>query len=151
MESQGLFANWILKKLMIMSIGVLNLYVEEVWLCQEVDEMGLVFVFSTVRCLVLVNGSPTGFYDSSRGLRQRGLSLPPPFLFLMETLNRMITKGMEGGRLSGFWLVGVIVTLRRYLIYYLQMTLLFLGVEIKQLQAILLVLLCSEVFSLRVI
>jgi hypothetical protein len=69
----------------------------------------------------------------------------------METLDRMIAKVMEGGWLSGFWLVGVIVTLRRYLIYYLQMTLLFLGVEIKQLQAILLVLLCSEVFSLRVI
>jgi hypothetical protein len=44
-ESQGLFANWILKKLMIMSIGVLNLYVEEVWLCQEVDEMDLVLRF----------------------------------------------------------------------------------------------------------
>jgi hypothetical protein len=44
-ESQGLFANWIPKKLMIMSIGVLNLYVEEVWLCQEVDEMDLVLRF----------------------------------------------------------------------------------------------------------
>lgn len=104
-----------------------------------------------IRCLVLVNGSPTGFYDSSRGLRQRGLSSPLPFLFIMEILNRMIAKVMEGGQLLGFWLVGVIVTLRRYLIYYLQMTLFFVGVEIKQLQAILLVLLCSEVFSLRVI
>lgn len=34
---------------------------------------------------------------------------------------------MEGGWLSGFWLVGVIVALRRNLISYLQMTLLFCG------------------------
>ena len=51
---------------------------------------------------VLVNGFPTNFFDSSRGLRQGDLLSPMLFLVMMEVFSRMV-KRMEGaGLLSGF-------------------------------------------------
>ena len=51
---------------------------------------------------MLVNGSPTNFFGSSRGLRQEDLLSPMLFLVMMEVFSRMV-KRMEGVRLlSGF-------------------------------------------------
>ena len=51
---------------------------------------------------VLVNGSPTDFFGSSRGLRQGDPLSPLLFLVMMEVFSRMV-KRMEGvGLLSGF-------------------------------------------------
>ena len=45
---------------------------------------------STVRFSVLVNGSPAGFFGSSRGIRQ-GDPLPPLlFLLVKEVLSRLL-------------------------------------------------------------
>ena len=57
---------------------------------------------STVQFSVLVNGSPTDFFGSSRGLRQGDPLSPLLFLVMMEVFSRMV-KRMEGvGLLSGF-------------------------------------------------
>ena len=51
---------------------------------------------------MLVNGSPTDFFGSSRGLRQGDSLSPLLFLVMMEVFTRMV-KRMEGvGLLSGF-------------------------------------------------
>ena len=52
---------------------------------------------STVRFSVLVNGSPTGFFGSSRGFRQDDPLFPLLFLLIMEVLSRILKKTEEGG------------------------------------------------------
>jgi hypothetical protein len=57
---------------------------------------------STVRFSVIVNGSPTGFFDSSRGLRQGDPLSPLLFLLIMEVLSRILRRSVERGFITGF-------------------------------------------------
>ena len=57
---------------------------------------------STATFSVLVNGSPAGFFGSSRGLRQGDPLSPYLFVLGMEALSLMIDKAAEGGFISGY-------------------------------------------------
>jgi hypothetical protein len=57
---------------------------------------------SSVRFSILVNGSPNGFFSSSRGLRQGDPLSQLLFVFVMEALSRMILVAVHGGLLEGF-------------------------------------------------
>jgi hypothetical protein len=57
---------------------------------------------SSVRFSVLVNSTPTCFFSSSYGLRQRNPLSPLFFVLAMEALGRMISTIVSGGLLAGY-------------------------------------------------
>ena len=56
---------------------------------------------STTTFSVLINGTPKGFFNSSRGLRQGDPLSPYLFVIGMETFSRLIHRAVRGGFLSG--------------------------------------------------
>jgi hypothetical protein len=58
---------------------------------------------STVRFSVLINGSPSGFFGSSRGVRQGDPLFPFLFVLVMEAFSRMISAIYLRGMISGFF------------------------------------------------
>ena len=55
---------------------------------------------STASFLVLINGSPAGFFPSSRGLKQGDPLSSYLFIIGMEALNCLINRAIEGNYLS---------------------------------------------------
>jgi hypothetical protein len=60
------------------------------------------FCISTARFFILVNGSPSGFFPSSRGLRQGDPLSPLLFVIVMEALSRLLDRAAREGLFSGF-------------------------------------------------
>ena len=61
---------------------------------------------STVQFSVLIKGSPTDFFSSSRGLRQGDPPSPMLFLIMMEVFSRMLRRGEGAGLIRGFKVEG---------------------------------------------
>jgi len=57
---------------------------------------------SSMQILVLVNGTPIGFFSSSRGLRQGDSLSFLLFVFVMDALGRMIPVAVSGRLLDAF-------------------------------------------------
>ncbi|KAM1321541.1 hypothetical protein PS2_014216 [Malus domestica] len=65
--------------------------------CNRVKEC-----ISTVSFSILINGSPTGYIQPKRGLRQGDPLSPFLFLICTEGFSSLIRKGMERGTLHGY-------------------------------------------------
>ena len=103
---------------------------------------------STVRFLVIVNGFPTGFFDSSHGLRQGDPLSPLLFLLIMVVLSHMLRRSVERGFIKGFKVgrdmhSGVCVSH----LLYVDDTILFCDAHLEQLLYIHMVLTCFEVVT----
>ena len=60
------------------------------------------YCISTVKFSVLINGSPSDFFGSSRGLWQGDPLSPLLFDIVMEALSRMLDVAASAGQFSGF-------------------------------------------------
>jgi hypothetical protein len=60
------------------------------------------FCISTAWFSILVNGCPSGFFPSSKGLRQGDPLSPLLFVIVMEALNRLLDRAVREDLFSGF-------------------------------------------------
>uniref|UniRef100_A0A2N9GN59 Reverse transcriptase domain-containing protein n=1 Tax=Fagus sylvatica TaxID=28930 RepID=A0A2N9GN59_FAGSY len=107
---------------------------------------------SSVQFSVLVNGSPEGFFRSSRGIRQGDPLSPLLFLLIMEVLSRMLRKVELEGLIQGFSAgSNASEGLRISHLLFADDTILFCDADLGQVSYIRMVLSCFEaVTGLRV-
>jgi hypothetical protein len=103
---------------------------------------------STVRFSVLINGSPSGFFGSSRGVRQGDPLSPFLFVLVMEAFSRMIGAIYSRGLISGFS-VGARIQDRMEVSHLLfaDDTLVFCGADANQISYLGALLVCFEAVS----
>jgi hypothetical protein len=110
------------------------------------------FCISTVSFSILVNGTPSGFFNSSCGLRQGDPLSPLLFVVVMEALSRMLTAALDQGNLTGFS-VGArdseALVVNHLL--FADDTLIFCGAQEEQIRHLRCIFLCFEAaFGLRI-
>ena len=103
------------------------------------------FCLFTVRFSVLVNGSPCGFFQSTRGLCQGDPLSPMLFVIVMEALSKLLDKAIEGRFLAGFSVGGGAISVSHLL--FADDTLLFCDADPTQLLYLRLVLNWFEAVS----
>uniref|UniRef100_A0A2N9HQ79 Reverse transcriptase domain-containing protein n=1 Tax=Fagus sylvatica TaxID=28930 RepID=A0A2N9HQ79_FAGSY len=66
----------------------------------------MLYCISTVRFSILVNGTPSGFLDTSRGIRQGDPLSPLLFVVVMEAFSKLMQKAEEEKYIRGFEIRG---------------------------------------------
>ena len=101
-----------------------------------------------VQFSILVNGSMTGFFGSSRGLRQGDMLSPLLFLLIMEVLSWILKKTVDSGLLHGFH-VGLVnsIGVRISHLLFADDTILFSDASREHVLSIRLALSCFQAFT----
>ena len=84
--------NWGFLMYMLQRCGFFNKWRKWIWHC-----------ISTIKFSILINGSPTDFFGSSRGIRQGDPLFPLLFDVVMEALSRMLDVVVATGQFTGFF------------------------------------------------
>ena len=103
---------------------------------------------STVHFSILINGSPCGFFESSRGLRQGEPFSPLLFVLIIEAHGRILDKVVHDGHMSGFGvghLEGRSLAVSRLL--FADDTLIFCDVDLDQVLFLRMILIWFEAVS----
>ncbi|KAJ9685070.1 hypothetical protein PVL29_017197 [Vitis rotundifolia] len=87
--------NWNFLMKVMTKMGFGSRWLAWIWWC-----------ISSATFSILVNGTPAGFFPSSRGLRQGDPISPYLFILGMEVLSALINRAVEGGFISGCRLRG---------------------------------------------
>jgi hypothetical protein len=108
----------------------------------------IAFCISTASFSILINGSPAGFFNSSRGVRQGDPISPFLFVIVMEAFSRMVKASVDHGLFSGF-VVGNRGSVQAHISHLLfaDDTLVFSEASQVQVQAIRDLLICFELVS----
>jgi hypothetical protein len=108
----------------------------------------IAFCISTASFSILINGSPAGFFNSSRGVRQGDPFSPFLFVIVMEAFSQMVKAMVEHGLFSGF-VVGGRGSEKVHILHLLfaDNTLIFTGASRVQVQIISNLLICFELVS----
>ena len=69
---------------------------------QEKWRKWIFYYISTVKFLVLINGTPCGSFENYRGLRQGDPLSSLLFVVVMEAISKVMDKAVTEGRLSRF-------------------------------------------------
>ena len=106
------------------------------------------FCISSVRFSVLINGTPCGFFSSSKGLRQGDSLSLLLFVLVMEALSRLMDRAVEREYIEGFSVDNYNASaLRVSHMFFANDTLVFCGAARDQLYNLKGVLLCFEAVS----
>ena len=82
--------NWTYLRLILLQIGVPLVGVNWIMGC-----------LSSVNFALLVNGSPSSFFTTSRGIRQGCLVSPLLFILVIEGLSLLIKDAQKNGKIRG--------------------------------------------------
>ena len=71
------------------------------WVPQETLCRWVFFCIFTIKFSILINGTPCGFFESSRGIRQGDPLSPLLFVIVMNAFSKMLDKSVRDGLMFG--------------------------------------------------
>ena len=105
------------------------------------------FCISTIKFSILINGTPCGFFESSRGIRQGDPLSPLLFVIVMNAFSKMLDKAVRDKLMSGIRLGPTRNSLQVIHLLFVDDTLVLCDADLGQILFLRLVLFWFEVVS----